>query len=110
MPRTKADHNRNIRKMAIREQLKEQKHLEKAIDNIKKIEEAKGEMDVLEFQRLKAATELRLKLVAKYIPDLKSIEHSGEIGVTDNISAADAKEMSFEELSAIAKAKNVVAI
>ena len=110
MPKAQKDINRDMRKMAIREQLKEQKHLEKAIDNIKKIETANGDMDVLEFQRLKAATELRLKLVAKYIPDLKSIEHSGEIGVTDNITAEEAKELSFEELRKIAKAKNVVAM
>lgn len=110
MPITAKERNRAIRKQSLREQIQEGGHLQYAIENIKKIEQAKGDMDVLEFQRLKAATELRLKLVAKYIPDLKSIEHSGEIGVTDNISADDAKEMSFEELSAIAKAKNVVSM
>lgn len=99
-----------MRQANLREQIKEGGHLQYAIENIKKIESATDDMSMLEFNRLKTATELRLKLVAKYIPDLKSIEHSGEIGVTDNITAEEAKELSFEELSKIAKSKNVVAL
>ena len=91
MPKTQKDINRQGRKQSLRELLREQGHLQYAIENIDKIEKGKcsksladnkiaqkdkADMSMMEYNRLKTATELRLKLVAKYIPDLKSIEHS----------------------------------
>ncbi len=35
-----------------------------------------ADLDHNEAQRLKAATELRLKLVNKYLPDLKAVENT----------------------------------
>ena len=37
-------------------------------------------MDPTMVTRLKAAADIKLKLMAKYIPDLKAIEHTGEDG------------------------------
>lgn len=88
MAATRAAQNKKIRQEALREQLSKQKHLEKVVDNVKKMEEQGSEMEGQELQALKYATDARLKLIAKYLPDLKSIdiegdiEHSGGITIT----------------------------
>lgn len=74
MAATKAALNRKIRQEAIREQLSKQKHIEKVVDNIKKMEEQGASMEAVELQALKAATDTRLKLIDKYLPGLKQSE------------------------------------
>lgn len=99
----RADENRAIRQEALREQLSAQKHVEQVIDNIEKIEslsvDTKGgdedeidykslQLNQFKLQQLKTANEQRLKLVNKYLPDLKSmdlvadVDHSGELHIT----------------------------
>ena len=82
MPRgiSRANANRAIRQEALREQLSNQKHVEKVVDNINKIEDLNEELDALAIQRLRAATEARLKLIGKYLPDLKATELTGPDG------------------------------
>ncbi len=82
MAANKAAKNRKIRQDALREQLSNQKLVEKVLDNIKKMEEQGVSMDSTELQALRAATDTRLKLVNKYLPDLKQtdIEITGEDG------------------------------
>ena len=88
--RTAAQRNRAIRQEALREQLSQQKHVEQVVENIEKIEDVEGfikkkineglkieqiiPLVKSNTERLKTATELRLKLVNKYLPDLKASE------------------------------------
>jgi undecaprenyl pyrophosphate synthase len=95
--RTAKQRNRQIRQEALREQLAAQKHIEKVVDNIEKIEDAETELFSLDeaseeggkdaitlavaklsdkVPRLKTGAELRMKLVNKYLPDLKAQEIS----------------------------------
>lgn len=78
--RTTAQKNRSIRQEALREQLANQGHLQYISENIAKLEDADTELDATQVQRLKYATEARIKLLGKYLPDLKSTELTGEGG------------------------------
>lgn len=78
--RNTATRNRQARQETLRELLAKQKHVEKVIDNLKKIEDEGYELDALMIQRLRVANDTRLKLIAKYLPDLKSTEITGEGG------------------------------
>ena len=68
--------NKAVRQEALREQLQAQGHVQYIVENITKIEDLTADIDHNEAQRLKAATELRLKLVNKYLPDLKAVENT----------------------------------
>lgn len=88
MAATRAANNKSIRQEALREQLSKQKHLEQVVKNVKKFEEQGAAMEPNELQALKHATDTRLKLINKYLPDLKQveieggIEHSGGFTIT----------------------------
>jgi len=58
-------------------------------ENIKKMEEQGPEMESQELTALKYATETRLKLISKYLPDLKSQEITGEAGDSLQVTVAD---------------------
>ena len=73
---TRAAANKKVRQEALREQLSSQGHVQHVIDSINKLENPDIEVDV---QRLKAAIDSRLKLINKYLPDLKATEHTGSI-------------------------------
>ena len=61
--------------------LSEGGHLAHAIDSIIKIEKlVPSDTSTQELAILKTASELRLRLVNKYLPDLKAVEHTGEGG------------------------------
>lgn len=105
MAATRANMNRKIRQEALREQLSKQKHVEQVIVNVKKLEEQGASMDGAEAQALKYATDARLKLINKYLPDLKSTELTGEGG--GPIEAIDYSQYSDEELKALADREGV---
>ena len=71
---------RSMRQESLRDLLSKQKHLEKAVDNIIKIEQEGSSMETNQLNALKYATDARLKLLSKYLPDLKSQEITGEGG------------------------------
>ena len=98
MAATRANQNRKIRQEALREQLANQGHLQYVIDNAKKMEEQGAAMEPQELQALKYATDTRLKLVNKYLPDLKATEVTGEAGGPINI--ANMAEWSEEQIDA----------
>jgi hypothetical protein len=50
------------------------------IDNIIKMEKQGASMETNELNALKYATEARIKLLGKYLPDLKATEMTGEGG------------------------------
>ena len=94
MARTRAQENRAIRQEALREQLSNQKLVEKVVDSIKQIDELAG-LDIKDFDDpdlylasvssakdktfiIKTAIDSRLKLINKYLPDLKQTELIGD--------------------------------
>jgi len=88
MAATKAATNKAIRQEALREQLSKQGHLQQVVLNVKKFEEQGSAMESSELQALKHATDIRMKLINKYLPDLKQmeieggLEHSGGLSIT----------------------------
>jgi hypothetical protein len=79
--RTIAQRRRHTGQEALREQLSHQGHLQHAIDMIEKIADVKGEkcidnkdMDPVTLNRLTIAVDRKLKVVNKYMPDLKATE------------------------------------
>lgn len=82
---TSKDRNRRIRQEALREQLSQGKHVEHVIEIANKIANETLELDALMVQRLKAAAEIKCKLIGKYLPDLKAVEVTGEDGEPVNM-------------------------
>ena len=66
-------------------------HLEQVIEISNKIAELGGELDALAVTRLKAAADLKMKLISKYLPDVKAVEISGEGGGDLQITVSDFK-------------------
>lgn len=80
MANSVANRNRKVRQEALREYLSERGKLDYILDNIDKIENIDSPLDTNELARLKTANEHRIKLLGKYLPDLKATEHTGEGG------------------------------
>jgi biotin operon repressor len=80
MAATNAAKQRKLRQDALREMLSKKCTVEQVIRNIQKMEEQGLEIEAQELQALKYATDTRLKLINKYLPDLKSAEITGEDG------------------------------
>lgn len=81
MAATAAAKNKKIRQEALREQLSAQKHVEHVIDISNKLSKQYLELESSAIQALKSAADIKLKIINKYLPDLKmqEIEHSGSI-------------------------------
>lgn len=87
---TIAQANREIRQESLRDLLTTQGHLQYAIENIVKIEalEPSDNFNQLH-QKYKTAAELRLRLVNKYLPDLKNVELANDGGGELTIRVVD---------------------
>lgn len=84
------DVNRAIRQEDLRKKLSEGKHLKYAIDSIIKVEGLKpSDTSTQELAILKTAAELRLRLVNKYLPDLKNVEIANDGGGELTIKVVD---------------------
>lgn len=81
MAKTVAQKNRAVRQEALRDQLSNQKHVEHVIDIAKKLAEPENKLDAAMITRYKIVIDTKLSLIKKYLPDLKSIEISGELGI-----------------------------
>ena len=81
MGTTAANKNRRIRQEALREQLAQGGHVQHVVEMANNIANLDKELEPAQIQRLKTASEIKLKLINKYIPDLKQedIDHSGSI-------------------------------
>lgn len=78
---SRAAENRRIRQEALREQLQAGGHLEHVIDIAAKMQDLDNELGAKDLARLKAAADIKLALLKKYIPDLKSVDLEGDLGV-----------------------------
>lgn len=82
MAKTRAQENRALRQETLREWLSEKCTAQHLVDNLRKIEEldTSSENFANELNKLKTANEQRLKIMNKYLPDLKAMELTGEGG------------------------------
>jgi len=80
MGATVAAKNRKVRREELRAYLAERGKLDYILDNIEKIENLDTNLDVNELNRLKTANDQRIKLLSKYLPDVKAVEVTGEEG------------------------------
>ena len=94
MSNSRAHKNRAIRQEALREQLSAQGHVQHIVDMINKIANLDEELAGSEVNRLNVAINAKLKLVNKYLPDLKSAEILQTI--EQNISV-DTNQLSNEQ-------------
>jgi hypothetical protein len=76
MPQTRAQTNRQIRKEALRDYVKERGSVQYLFDLIDKIEGLDSNSQVFsqDLQKYKAALDARIKMIGKYMPDLKAQE------------------------------------
>lgn len=95
---TRANANRRLRQDALRDQLSNQGHIQHVSDIVKELNDPSIEFDQLMVQRKKIVIDTKLKLIAKYLPDVKQQE------IVDNTEVHKAMDkMSDAELEAIAK-------
>jgi len=80
---------REIRREELIVFLKERGKLSYVFDIINKLEDPQYEMDALQIQRLRAALDTRVKLLAKYLPDMKAIEMQATVAISSADSWAD---------------------
>ena len=92
MAKTRAQENRAIRQEALREQLSKQKHIEQVVEIAGLLYELDTDLDQLAVTRLKAAADIKLKLINKYIGDVKAVEISGEGGEQLTINVQSFKD------------------
>ena len=78
--RNAATRNRQIRQEALRDQLQSQGHVQHVIDIIGKLATESVDLDRDMVNRYKIVLETKLKLINKYLPDLKAVEVTGEGG------------------------------
>lgn len=76
MGATVAAKNKKVREEALREQLRNKGLVQQVLEISEKLNNQYTELEATHINALKASAELKLKLVNKYMPDLKAIEHS----------------------------------
>jgi|TARA_R110000803_G_scaffold80715_4_gene146561 hypothetical protein len=77
---TSAAKNKRIRVEALREQLSNGGHVQHIIDIAGKLSDGYLDLETSNIAALKAAADIKLKLINKYLPDLKAIEMTGADG------------------------------
>lgn len=77
---TAKNKNRRIRQEALREQLANQGHLQHVTEILDRLQDEAQEIEPAMVNRYKTVVDAKIKLMSKYIPDLKSTELTGEGG------------------------------
>ena len=77
---TAKNRNRRIRQEALREQLANQGHVQHVVEILDKVKDESQEIDANMLARYKLVVDTKLKLMNKYIGDVKSVELTGEDG------------------------------
>lgn len=86
---TRKDKTKQIRQEQLREKLAAQGHIQHVIQIATELRENGKSMETNEITAKSKAADLHMKLINKYLPDLKQvaqeIEHSGGIGISFNM-------------------------
>jgi hypothetical protein len=80
VPKTRAQLNRETRQAEMRKKIEASGYETHVADVVKKLLDPEQEFDAIEVQRMKSAADLSIKMMAKFMPDLKSTEISGPNG------------------------------
>ena len=83
---SRANRNKAVRQEALREQLANGGHLQHIIDISKQLSDLDAELEATNITRLKYAADIKLKLLNKYLPDLKAVEIQAEVDGNITIS------------------------
>lgn len=75
MAETRAQSNRRIRQDALREQLEAGGHIQHVVDIANKLSNPADTLESTDITRLKAAADIKLKLIDKYLPSLKQADY-----------------------------------
>ena len=75
---SRAEQNRAIRQEALRESLEAGGHIQHVVDISDKLSDLDTKLEATEVHRLKAAADIKLKLIDKYLPTLKVYEGAGD--------------------------------
>jgi hypothetical protein len=70
---SRAETNRAIRQDGLRETLAAKGLIQHVLENCNKIEDLENQLETADIQRLKIASELKLKLINKYLPDVREV-------------------------------------
>lgn len=98
--KTRAARIRATHRDGLRERLAAGGHLDHIIQMIETLRDFEQDLTQVQVQRLKAAIEGKIGLVDRYLPKLKSVEHSGEVGtgLSELLTQASAIRAQREEL------------
>jgi hypothetical protein len=77
---TRANKIRETKRAEVIKALKARGLIQKVVDTADELANLKKPLEPAEAQRLKAATDIRLALIKKYLPDIKQTELVGEEG------------------------------
>jgi hypothetical protein len=80
MPKTRAQLNRALRQAEMRSKIEASGYESHVHEVVKKLLDPEQEYDSIEVQRMKSAADLSIKMMAKFMPDLKSTEITGADG------------------------------
>ena len=80
MPKTRAQLNRETRQAEMRKKIEASGYETHVHEVVKKLLDPDLEFDSIEVQRMKSAADLSIKMMAKFMPDLKSTEITGADG------------------------------
>jgi hypothetical protein len=80
MAKTRAQLNRAARQAEMRNKIEASGYESHVANVVKKLLDPEQEYDSIEVQRMKSAADLSIKMMAKFMPDLKSTEITGADG------------------------------
>ena len=78
--RNLATRRRQAHREEVLEKLRNAGLIQKVLEDADKLADESIEIDSVMAQRIKAANDLRLKMISKWLPDVKAVEVTGEEG------------------------------
>jgi hypothetical protein len=96
VPKTRAQLNRETRQAEMRKKIEASGYESHVHEVVKKLLDPELEFDSIEVQRMKSAADLSIKMMAKFMPDLKSTEITGPDG-GDLVIAVQRKRFDGED-------------
>lgn len=79
---SRANQNKAVRQQALREQLSSQGHVQHVLDICNELNSLEQDLDPTQVNRKKIVIDTKLRLINKYLPDVKSVEIKNAEGET----------------------------